>query len=174
MALGQGRIIAGMDRGLVDTCLWERRRITIPSHLGYGSTGVGTIILPHSTLVFYIRLIKIERVCPYVCLLVEVYIIHTCFVEGIGLQYYNTPHCVLYTYMYAGWQYNFDTLFGSQNGMQLQKDTSLEDLWLNAMDAYRTNKWETVIDQLEEAILVFNAYQNTTMKCLKQCSDRGE
>ena len=62
VALGQGRIIAGMDRGLVDTCLWERRRITIPSPLGYGSRGVGSIIPPDATLVFYIRLIKIERV----------------------------------------------------------------------------------------------------------------
>ena len=64
VALGQGRIIAGMDRGLVDMCLWERRRITIPPHLGYGARGVGSIIPPHATLVFYVRLIKIERVSP--------------------------------------------------------------------------------------------------------------
>ena len=62
VGLGQGRIIAGMDRGLMDTCLWERRRITIPSHLGYGTRGVGEIIPANSTLVFYIRMIKIERV----------------------------------------------------------------------------------------------------------------
>ena len=55
-----------MDRGLVDTCLWERRRITIPPHLGYGASGVGAVIPPHATLVFYIRLIKIERVRPTV------------------------------------------------------------------------------------------------------------
>ena len=65
MALGQRRIIAGMDRGLVGTCLWERRRITIPPHLGYGERGVGKIIPPNSTLVFYIRLIKLERVSYY-------------------------------------------------------------------------------------------------------------
>lgn len=64
VALGRGRIIAGMDRGLVDMCLWERRRITIPPHLGYGARGVGSIIPPHATLVFYVRLIKIERVSP--------------------------------------------------------------------------------------------------------------
>lgn len=62
VALGQGRIIAGMDRGLVGTCLYERRRITFPPHLGYGERGVGEIIPPNSTLVFYIRLIKLERV----------------------------------------------------------------------------------------------------------------
>ena len=62
VALGQGRIIAGMDRGLLRMCLWERRRITIPPHLGYGERGVGSTIPPNSTLVFYVRLIKIERV----------------------------------------------------------------------------------------------------------------
>ena len=62
VSLGHGRIIPGMDRGLMGTCLWERRRITIPPHLGYGERGVGKIIPGNSTLVFYIRLIKIERV----------------------------------------------------------------------------------------------------------------
>ncbi len=51
-----------MDRGLVGTCLWERRKITFPPELGYGERGVGQIIPPNSTLVFYIRMIKIERV----------------------------------------------------------------------------------------------------------------
>ena len=62
VALGQGRIIAGMDRGLLGTCLWERRKITIPPSLAYGERGVGQIIPPNSTLVFYIRMIRIERV----------------------------------------------------------------------------------------------------------------
>lgn len=62
VALGHGRIIAGMDRGLVGTCLWERRRISFPPNLGYGERGVGSTIPPNSSLVFYIRLIKIERV----------------------------------------------------------------------------------------------------------------
>lgn len=62
VSLGHGRIIGGMDRGLVNMCLWERRKITIPPHLGYGERGVGQTIPPNSTLVFYTRLIKIERV----------------------------------------------------------------------------------------------------------------
>ena len=62
VSLGHGRIIAGMDRGLMNMCLWERRRITIPPHLGYGQRGVGKVIPANSTLVFYVRLIKIERV----------------------------------------------------------------------------------------------------------------
>ncbi len=62
VSLGHGRIIPGMDRGLMGMCLWERRRISFPPHLGYGSRGVGTTIPPNATLVFYVRLIKIERV----------------------------------------------------------------------------------------------------------------
>ena len=67
VSLGRKRIISGMDRGLVDMCLWERRRITIPPHLGYGSRGVGSIIPPEATLIFYVRLIKIERVRSTSC-----------------------------------------------------------------------------------------------------------
>ena len=51
-----------MDQGLVGTCLGERRRITIPPHLGYGKKGVAGTIPPDSTLVFYIKLLDIERV----------------------------------------------------------------------------------------------------------------
>lgn len=43
-------------------CLWERRRVSFPPHLGYGERGVGTTIPPNASLVFYVRLIKIERV----------------------------------------------------------------------------------------------------------------
>lgn len=66
VSLGHGRIIAGMDRGLMDMCLWERRRVTIPPHLGYGRRGVGQVIPANSTLIFYTRLIKIERVSQFV------------------------------------------------------------------------------------------------------------
>ena len=69
VALGHGRIIPGMDRGLVGTCLWERRRISFPPHLGYGARGVGDTIPPDSSLVFYIRLIKIERVSASVAVI---------------------------------------------------------------------------------------------------------
>ena len=51
-----------MEQGLIGTCLGERRRITVPSHLGYGKRGAGDKIPPDSTLVFYIKLLEIERV----------------------------------------------------------------------------------------------------------------
>lgn len=39
--LGEGRLIAGVDKGLQGMCVNERRTITIPPHLAYGSTGAG-------------------------------------------------------------------------------------------------------------------------------------
>lgn len=39
--LGEGRIIAGMEKGLQGMCVNERRKITVPPHLAYGSTGAG-------------------------------------------------------------------------------------------------------------------------------------
>ena len=65
VALGNGLIIRGMDRGLMGTCLWERRRITFPASLGYGEAGVGEKIPPNATLTFYIRMVKIVRVSVF-------------------------------------------------------------------------------------------------------------
>lgn len=39
--VGLGRLITGMDRGLLGMCVNERRRITVPPHLAYGSIGAG-------------------------------------------------------------------------------------------------------------------------------------
>ena len=58
--------------------------------------------------------------------------------------------------------------------MELQRDSSLDDLWLNGMDAYSASDWQTVIDELEEALLVFNYYQNRSLACLQQCSEKRE
>ncbi len=77
MSLGYGRIIAGMDRGIMGTCLWERRRITIPPHLGYGERGVGDTIPPNAVLVFYIRMIKIERVSVLLFVILSVFYLYT-------------------------------------------------------------------------------------------------
>ena len=71
VALGNGRIIQGMDRGLMGTCLLERRRITFPASLGYGEAGVGEKIPPNASLTFYIRMVKILRVSYYTYSIVE-------------------------------------------------------------------------------------------------------
>ncbi|XP_036595283.1 peptidyl-prolyl cis-trans isomerase FKBP9 [Trichosurus vulpecula] len=58
--IGQGYVIAGMDEGLLGVCIGERRRITIPPHLGYGEEGRGNI--PGSAvLVFDIHIIDFHN-----------------------------------------------------------------------------------------------------------------
>jgi len=59
--LGIGQVIKGWDQGLLDMCPGEKRRLTIPSHLGYGETGAGEKIPPHSTLLFDVECISVEE-----------------------------------------------------------------------------------------------------------------
>lgn len=57
--LGEGRLIAGIDKGLQGMCVNERRRITVPPHLAYGSAGAGDMVPPDATLVFDVLLIDL-------------------------------------------------------------------------------------------------------------------
>ncbi|XP_069011625.1 peptidyl-prolyl cis-trans isomerase FKBP10 isoform X2 [Embiotoca jacksoni] len=57
--IGEGRLIAGVDKGLQGMCVNERRTITIPPHLAYGSTGAGDVVPPDATLVFDIQLLDL-------------------------------------------------------------------------------------------------------------------
>ncbi|KAM9345976.1 peptidyl-prolyl cis-trans isomerase FKBP10-like [Symphorus nematophorus] len=57
--VGLGRLITGMDRGLQGMCVNERRRITIPPHLAYGSIGTGGVIPPDAVLVYDVLLLDI-------------------------------------------------------------------------------------------------------------------
>lgn len=58
--LGAGQVIKGWDQGLVGMCEGERRRLVIPSGLGYGDRGAGAKIPPGATLVFEVELLKIN------------------------------------------------------------------------------------------------------------------
>lgn len=58
--LGQGQVIPGWDKGVEGMKVGERRRLTIPSNLGYGEKGVGNIIPPNATLVFEVELLNVE------------------------------------------------------------------------------------------------------------------
>uniref|UniRef100_A0A1A8J1J6 peptidylprolyl isomerase n=1 Tax=Nothobranchius kuhntae TaxID=321403 RepID=A0A1A8J1J6_NOTKU len=53
------RLITGMDRGLQGMCVNERRRITVPPHLAYGSIGTGGVVPPDATLVYDVLLLDV-------------------------------------------------------------------------------------------------------------------
>ncbi len=60
--LGAEQVIKGWDQGLVGMKVGEKRRLTIPSKLGYGESGTpGGEIPPNATLVFEIEMINIEK-----------------------------------------------------------------------------------------------------------------
>jgi FKBP-type peptidyl-prolyl cis-trans isomerase len=60
VTLGQGRVIKGWEQGLLGMKVGEKRRLTIPPDLGYGSRGAGGVIPPDATLVFEIELLEIR------------------------------------------------------------------------------------------------------------------
>ena len=42
--IGEGRLIAGIEKGIVGMCINERRKVTVPSHLAYGAAGAGNSV----------------------------------------------------------------------------------------------------------------------------------
>uniref|UniRef100_A0A1B6FZA3 peptidylprolyl isomerase n=1 Tax=Cuerna arida TaxID=1464854 RepID=A0A1B6FZA3_9HEMI len=59
--LGGGQVIKGWDQGLLDMCVGERRRLTIPPHLAYGDAGAGNVIPAGATLIFDVELMAINE-----------------------------------------------------------------------------------------------------------------
>lgn len=58
--LGAGEVIAGWDQGFSGMKIGGKRKLTIPSHLGYGERGAGSDIPPNSTLVFEVELLEVK------------------------------------------------------------------------------------------------------------------
>jgi FKBP-type peptidyl-prolyl cis-trans isomerase len=58
--LGQGQVIAGWEQGILGMKVGEKRKLTIPSELGYGLSGYGGVIPPNATLIFEVELLKIN------------------------------------------------------------------------------------------------------------------
>jgi len=58
--LGVGHVIKGWDMGVEGMKEGEKRKLTIPSNLGYGARGAGAVIPPNSALIFEVELLKVK------------------------------------------------------------------------------------------------------------------
>lgn len=58
--LGAGEVIQGWDQGFAGMKVGGKRKLTIPSSLGYGPNGIPGAIPGGATLIFEVELLKVE------------------------------------------------------------------------------------------------------------------
>ena len=56
--IGVGMVISGWDEGVLAMKVGEKRRLFIPSKLGYGEQGAGGVIPPNADLIFDVELFE--------------------------------------------------------------------------------------------------------------------